>query len=285
MSVENPFVPPRDTERGSVKSQGYGKVSYGRPGEGGNGLDGDLIVEFYIKPFPMEFLSERSGFPIFQDRIWVRIVTPGNNKNVWDTLAAGIEYDTAVDPDSGEYHTTWEVRGILANGEKPDPDKYPNAWARFMKRGEQAQMGWPIEEWGVVTRSYAESLKMMNIPTVEALAQLSDANAGGFMGGRKYRDLARAALDERDRNKIVAQEQARASAAEEKCRMQDERIKSMEAMLNALQQRIEQSHQAAAFIPPSSSPPPDPALKSAKVRTSARTRQIMDSAASEQSED
>jgi hypothetical protein len=283
MSVENPFVPPRDTERGSIKSQGFGAVYYGRAGEGGNGLDGDLIVEFYIKPYPMEFLSENMGFPIFQDRIWVRIVTPGNSKSVWDTLAAGIEYDTAIDPESGEYHTTWDIRGTLANGERPDPEKYPNAWARFMKKGAQAQMGWPIEEWGVITRSYAESLKMMNIPTVEALASLSDSVAGGFMGGRKYRDLARAALDERTRNQIVSQEQAKSTALEEKCRLQDEKIRSMETMLNTLHARMEQSI-AQPMQPVFQSPAPAPVLKSAKVKTSARTRAIMETSEGSQEE-
>jgi hypothetical protein len=281
MDIPN-FVPPRDTERGSVKSQGFGKVYYGREGEGGGGLDGDLIVEFYIKPYPMEYMSETLGFPIFQDRIWVRIVTPGNNKNVWDTLAQGIEYDTAVDPKSGEYHTTWEIRGHLANGERPDPEKYPNAWGRFMKKGEQAQMGWPVEEWGVVTRSYAESLKMMNIPTVEALAALSDSVAGGFMGGRKYRDLARCALDERSRNQIVSQEQAKSSRLEEQLKLVSDQNRELQAMVQAMQAQVAQvvqgSIQAGAqhLQQGAIQDAQPPRLKTASVRTSERTRKIME---------
>ena len=42
MSIDNPsFAPPRALE--SPKSD-FSKVLYGRPGEGGNGLDGELIV-------------------------------------------------------------------------------------------------------------------------------------------------------------------------------------------------------------------------------------------------
>jgi len=118
MSIDTPnFAPPRALE--SPKSD-FSRVLYGRAGEGGNGLDGELIVEFYIKPYPMDYLTESMGFPIFQDRIWVRIVAPGNSRTVWDTLAAGIEYDTAIDPDSNEYHTTWNVLGQCPNGDPPE---------------------------------------------------------------------------------------------------------------------------------------------------------------------
>lgn len=270
MSIDIPnFAPPRSLE--SPKGE-YSKVNYGRPGEGGMGLDGELIVEFYIKPYAMEYLTESMGFPIFQDRIWVRIVAPGNSKTVWDTLAAGINYDTAIDPDSGEYHTTWEVLAQCPNGDVTDASKYPNAWARFMRKGEKADDGWPIEEWGVATRSYAESLKLMNIPTVEALAALTDATASTIMGGRKYRDLARAALDERLRNKIVAAEQAKASRAEEKVNLQDEKIKQLEATIANMQAQFAQGMRQQPMLGQQS--PQPAAIKQASVKTSKRAQAI-----------
>jgi hypothetical protein len=276
MSIDLPqFAPPRMLESPKADSS---RVLYGRSGEGGAGLDGELIVEFYIKPYPMEYLTESMGFPIFQDRIWVRIVAPGNSKTVWDTLASGIEYDTAIDPESGEYHTTWEVLQQCANGDRPDTAKYPNAWARFMRRGEKADDGWPIEEWGVVTRSYAESLKLLSIPTVEALAALSDANAGAIMGGRKYRDLARAAVDERARNRIVASEQAKASRAEEKVNLQDEKIKQLEATIVNMQAQFAQGMRQQVPMMQSAAPPAPQPLKTASVKTSKRTRDIVESA-------
>jgi len=272
MSIDMPnFAPPRALE--SPKGD-YSKVLYGRAGEGGAGLDGELIVEFYIKPYAMEYLTESMGFPIFQDRIWVRIVAPGNSRTVWDTLAAGIEYDTAIDPDSNEYHTTWNVLGQCPNGDPPDASKYPNAWARFMRKGEKADDGWPIEEWGVVTRSYAESLKMLAIPTVEALAALSDANVAQVMGGRKYRDLARAALDERQCNKIVANEQAKASRAEERANLQDEEIKQLKAAIAAMQApRPTYPAQQTNFTPAPAT------VKTASVKTSKRAQAVAAAAA------
>jgi hypothetical protein len=261
MSELPSFAPPRSLE--SPKAD-YSKVNYG--------LDKELIVEFYIKPYPMEYLTESMGFPIFQDRVWCRIVAPGNSKTVWDTLASGIDYDTAIDPESGEYHTTWEVLAQCANGDEPDAVKYPNAWARFMKKGEKADDGWPIEEWGVVTRSYAESLKLMNIPTVEALAAISDATVATVMGGRKYRDLARAALDERQKNKIVAMEQARASRAEEKSNLQDEQIKQLQATITQMQAQFAQGMRQQPVL--GTQAPQPPAIKTASVKTSKRTQAI-----------
>jgi hypothetical protein len=258
----------------AIRAGGYSKVVYG--------MDKDLLVEFFVKPVHMEYLSETMGFPIFQDRVWVRIVVPGNNKNVWETLAAGIEYDTAVDPKSGEYHTTWAIRqGILANGENPDPEKYPNAWERFMKRGQKSDMGWPVEEWGVITRSYAETLKMLNIPTVEALAALTDAACSGFMGGRKYRDLAKAALDERERTQLLSQEQAKAARAEERNTLQDEKIRELEALITAMKTQYEGTLAALqpAHEAPKRGPGRPPKMKEVSVKVSQHAQAVADKAA------
>ncbi len=271
MQLEQPnFAPPRALE--SPRSD-FSRVSYGNSNES-NGLDGGLIVDFYVKPYFMEYLTESMGHPIFQDRIWVRIVAPGNSRTVWDTLAAGIDYDTAVDPDSGEYHTTWEPKEILANGGPSDPNKYPNAWARFMKRGTQAEIGWPIEEWGAISRSYAESLKMLNIPTVEALASLTDAAASNVMGGIKYRDLAKASLSERAHNHLLAQEQAKATRAEDQNQVQAERIAQLETQIQQMQAQFSQ---AMGNAPQMGQPAVTgkPKLKTAKVKQSARTREVL----------
>jgi hypothetical protein len=277
MSIDLPnFAPPRALE--SPKGD-FSKVLYGKAGEAGQGLDGELIVEFYIKPYAMEYLTESMGFPIFQDRIWVRIVAPGNSRTVWDTLAAGITYDTAIDPQSNEYHTTWEVLGQCPNGDPPDAAKYPNAWARFMRRGEKADDGWPIEEWGVVTRSYAESLKMLAIPTVEALAALSDANVAQVMGGRKYRDLARAALSERERNKIVASAQAEATRAQERSNLQDEKIKQLEQTIAQMQNQFAQGMRQQPVM--GQQTPQPAAIKQASVKTSKRSQAIAAAAEAE----
>jgi len=269
MQLEQPnFAPPRSLENPRAD---FSRVSYGNSHEA-NGLDGGLIVDFYIKPYFMEYLSESMAHPIFQDRIWVRIVAPGNSRTTWDTLAQGIDYETAVDPESGEYHTSWEPKEMLPNGGLTDCAKYPNAWARFMKRGAPSGMGWPIEEWGAISRSYAESLKMLNVPTVEALAGLSDANAANIMGGVKYRDLAKASLSERVRNELLASEQAKATRAEDQLQIQQDQIDQLKATIAQMQA---QSAQSSGAAPQAVQRAGKPKLKSAKVPQSARTRAVL----------
>ena len=269
MLEQTNFAPPRALD---TPNSDYSRVSYGNSNES-KGMDSGLIVDFYIKPYYMEFLSGSMGHPIFQDRIWIRIVAPGNSRTVWDTLAKGITYETVADPDSGEYHTTWEVSELQENGSPSDPAKYPQAWGRFVKRGEKAETGWPIEEWPTISRSYAESLKMLNVPTVEAMASLSDSTASNIMGGLKYRDLARAALSEQSRNQIVAAEQAKATRAEDQLQLQTERIKQLEATIAAMQSQI---GQMAGTPQQANAAPGIPKMKQAKAKVSARTQAILD---------
>lgn len=216
------FAAPRD-----IKKDGSGTVSYG--------LDEGLLVEFYPEQVHMEYLSKSIGQQIFQERVFTRIVMPGNRLTVVIHQSKGIDYEMAEDPESGEFHTVWEIRDQCENGDVPEPVKYPNAWNRFMKKGISADSGHPIEQWGVVTRSYAESLKANNVHTVEALASLSDQMAQNIMGAIKYRDLAKAHLDEAHRNRIVAKEQERATRYEEQCSTQAKQIEALQQEVMRLQ--------------------------------------------------
>lgn len=250
-----------------------GTVSYG--------TDDGLIVEFFIQPKHMEYLSHTLGHPIFQDRVMTRIVAPGNTKTVWVHETKGIKYDTAVDPDSGEYHTTWELLDICENGEPTEPTKYPKAWARFTKKAQPSDLGWPIEEWGVVSRSMAESLKLLGVPTVEALAALSDTNVQSIMGGRKFRDLARAALDEHQKNSIVAAEQSRAERAEEKAQLLETKVTELTDLVTKMQAQYAATmgqHAAASVASVVAPPAAAPALRQASVPRSKRTREIENAA-------
>jgi hypothetical protein len=199
------------------------------------GLDDGAVVEFYQEPVHMEFLSKQVGSPIFQERIFTRIMFPGNRLTTVVHQAKGITYEMALDEESGEYHTAYQVLEQCENGDPTDPAKYPKAWNRFLRKGVSSDAGFPIEEWGAVTRSYAASLKAQNIHTVEALAGLTDQAAQSIMGGIKYRDLARARIDEVQRTRIVAREQERAAAAEERLQVQTKQIEALQQEVLRLQ--------------------------------------------------
>lgn len=209
----------------TLKSDGR-TVSYG--------LDDGLLVEFYIKPKLMQHLTEELAQPTYQDRIYTRIIAPGNNKTAWDYETKGLDYQ--VD-DDGQVCGYTVMQGI--SNEHSCPNRFPKAWERFEKKDQKLKEGWDLAEWGAITRSFAENLKAYNVHTVEALASLTDANADNIMGARKYRDLAKAALDEANILSLATIEQERANRAEEKIRAQDEKIAALSAQIAALQLGIE----------------------------------------------
>lgn len=213
------FAAPRDIGTG-------GKVIYG--------TEKGLLVRFYAKPILMEAISKEQGYPYYEDRVFINIVSPGNTKTVWDMLAKGIspKYKPIEGGKEGEYEQDgWDVEEL--EGEA-DPIKYPEAWGLFIKKGEKAHKGWDIAEWGAITRSFAESLKGLNVHTVEALAGLSDQNAANIMGGRKFRDMAKAALDEQALLSLATVEQEKAARAEEQVKQLLIKIEGMQAQINSM---------------------------------------------------
>lgn len=216
----------------TLKSDGR-TVSYG--------LDEGLLAEFYIKPKLMQALTEEFGQPTYQDRIYIRIIAPGNNKTSWDYEAKGINYITE-DITDAHGRTMPQVIGyevIELPNEASDPLRFTKAWERFEKKDQKLKEGWDLAEWGAITRSFAENLKAYNVHTVEALAGLSDANADNIMGGRKYRDLAKAALDEANILSLATIEQERANKAEERAKQLESKVEALMAQVAALQMSAE----------------------------------------------
>jgi hypothetical protein len=193
------------------------------------GLDDGLLVEFYVKPKLMQALSEERSQPTYEDRIYTRIVAPGNNKTSWDYETKGINYEYDEDGQVSGYEV------VELPNEMSCPLRFPKAWGRFEKKDQKLKEGWDLAEWGAITRSFAENLKAFNIHTVEALAALSDANADNVMGGRKYRDLARGALDEAKLLSLASVEQERANKAEERNKQLEAKIEALSAQVAALQ--------------------------------------------------
>lgn len=205
------------------------------------GDDEGFIVTFFEDTEYMEYLSKQAGSPIFRLRIMTRLVAPGNNKTVWVHPTTGILYDMAEDPETHEIHTTWEVQEQCENGDTPEPLRFPKAWNKFLRRSTPAMDGVPIEEWGCITKTYAASLKSMNVHTVQNLAALSDTNAQNIMGAMKYRDLAKAWLNEREKVRLVAAEQEKASRAEERAAELTRQVAELTQTVQALTAQIAQA--------------------------------------------
>lgn len=205
------------------------------------GLDEGLLAEFYIRPKLMQFLSEQFSQPTYQDRIYIRIIAPGNNKTAWDYEANGIDYilEDITDAHGRNMPQVIGYEVVERDNQPSDPLRFPKAWERFQKKDQKLKDGWDLAEWGAITRSFAENLKAYNVHTVESLAALSDANADNIMGGRKFRDLAKAALDEANLLSLASVEQERANNAEQKVKEQDAKIESLMGQVAALQMGME----------------------------------------------
>lgn len=223
------FAGPHHLREGKMPQSGVGTVAYGSDDEASG-----FQVTFYEDALFMEALSQDAGHPIYRTQIMTLMVAPGNNKTTWVHATTGIKYELGVDPESGEPVTHWEVMEQCENGDVPEPVKYPKAWQRFKTKNAAALDGFPIEEWGIVSKTYAQSLKAYNIHTVEALAHLSDANAQNIMGGIKYRDLAKAALSERAHTKLLSKEQEVARRANEKAEALERQVSQLTETVNKL---------------------------------------------------
>jgi hypothetical protein len=132
-----------------------------------NNGDENLFVQFFKAPVKMEYKSEQEGRPIYEERLMVRIQSPGNNNNIVEREA-------------------WDG----------DKLRFPKQWLQFQVKGEQAGVeGTPIEQWPALNRAQVEELRAVRFYTVESIANASDAQLQGMgMGGQGLRIKAQAYL-------------------------------------------------------------------------------------------
>ena len=139
---------------------------------GAKNPDAALIVEFYTKPVQDMFQTSKQGRPIYSDVIYIRINVPGIKDMLWDMPARS-----------------------------DHKQRFPLQWAHYKNKteGDAREIGTPLTEWPVITRSQAEEFRSLKFFTVESIANASDANIAnlGMMGGiapHALRDRARAFL-------------------------------------------------------------------------------------------
>jgi len=167
--------------------------------------DAALAVEFYIKPIQNMFLSSKNGRPMFDDVIYVRINIPGMK-------------ESQIDRPALQEHKT----------------RFPRQWAHFenMTKGDAREIGTPLAEWPILTRSQAEEFRGQKFYTVESLANASDAqiNNLGMMAGMSpftLREKARVFLKS-------AQDTAIPQQLVDEVAKRDDKIKALEAQMSEL---------------------------------------------------
>jgi hypothetical protein len=125
------------------------------------------IPQFYTEAVQNNFKSTQEGRPVFEDREFVRIIIPGDMRS----------------------QPVYEVN-------EEHKRRWPQQYDAFKRGLEDATQGTPITEWPPITKARATELKMRNIATVEALAEVGDNILGSLgMGAREMREKARVWLD------------------------------------------------------------------------------------------
>ena len=75
--------------------------------------------------------------------------------------------------------------------------RWPREYEAFKKGVKISTSGTPLEHWPRMTVGKVAELKALGIPTVDALAEMSDANLGNLgMGARELREEARSFLQQ-----------------------------------------------------------------------------------------
>lgn len=165
----------------------------------------NALVEFVRDAIQNNFKSAQEGRPIFEDRDFVRIMTPGDTKTV--------VYRVATDQDKA---------------------RFPKAWQAYEQGIEAITEGTPLDQWNQISKSQVKELQHVNVRTVEQFVTVSDASiqrmGPGYM---QLRQRARQFL-EASKGEAAATAQARENEQlrEQMALMHDE-MKAMRAELDA----------------------------------------------------
>ena len=159
------------------------------------------LVEFYTGSTQNKAKSAEAGRPIFVDRLFVRIQTPGDTRTTIDRIAT-----------------------------EQDKRRFPRALS-IHERGEKVAMeGTPLEEWPPITRSQVNELKHVGIMSVEVLADVSDTHIQRMGPGYlQLREKAKAFIESADA------EAAATAWAREKAELQ-EQMRQMQEQMQAMQE-------------------------------------------------
>lgn len=160
----------------------------------------NALVEFVRDAKQNNFKSAQEGRPIYDEKDFVRIMTPGDTKTT--------VYREATDQDKR---------------------RFPKAWANYERGLEEVTEGTPLDQWNQISKSQTKELAHVNVRTVEQLISVSDANiqrmGPGFM---QLRDRAKQYLAS------STDDAARAKTERENAELR-EQMTLMKSQLEALQ--------------------------------------------------
>ena len=116
--------------------------------------DAVMIARFYVRAVKNNFLSNKEGRPIFQDKIYCEYYPAGNTILRMDVPSTSVH-----------------------------EQRFAKQWAYFQatKKEDINGAGTPLSQWAILSPADVENLKGMKIHTIENIAAMSD-QAMGVLG-------------------------------------------------------------------------------------------------------
>lgn len=169
--------------------------------------DNSVYVKFYTKPVQDQAESDKAGRPIYKEKEYVEIRTPGQQNNVIQRPVTDM-----------------------------DRQRFRRAYNLFKEGMEEQLVGTPLSEVPWMTRSQVEELHHLRVRTVEHLATLGDDVCGRYAGLYKLKQKAQQVIADGEKTAPFAQlqaqhEQAMAELAEMRKTVQEQSdiIRSLQA--------------------------------------------------------
>jgi hypothetical protein len=132
--------------------------------------DARLLVSFGLYPHPNQEKSANEGRPIYEDRVYVMIIVPGDKDSV-----------------------------VHRPAEPKDFQRFPKQYAAFQQNQTDAVVGTPLKMVTWLSASQKKELEDFNVRTVEHLADVNEnmaAKMPGLFGLKKLaQDFMRAARE------------------------------------------------------------------------------------------
>lgn len=184
-----------------------------------------VIPMFFIESVPDEVASASAGRPIFRDEERVEIIFPGN-------------------PHTRPVKIVTDVERM----------KWPDQYKAFKAGQDVALDGTPIEEWPRLKRSQVLELKAVGFFTIESIAAMSDLAMQRIgLGGRQLAELAKAFLDDAERNKLNEQQNAVINRQDAELAALKNQIAQLTALYQPMHAELQalknQPHPIASTIP------------------------------------
>jgi hypothetical protein len=163
---------------------------------------GKMAVFFHAVQVKNNFKTEMEKRPIFEERIFLKKLVPGDSTLVVDRPMR-----------------------------ETDMEDYPIEWARFEQKKEQKADGTPIDAWIAINDTQKAEFKALHIFTIDQFAKLPDSAGNKIMGFNDLRAKARAFIGAAQDSQMMDRIRAE---TDEKLKAQEVEMSELRAMIAEL---------------------------------------------------